>query len=141
MANWFWLAVVASLLYGLHQVFTRLAASRIGDGVGGFIVEASAAVSILGYLAYLKATRHWTQPITSAGITWSLLAGVCVGAGTIAFFLLFQRGGPLSAVPMVLAGGAVTMAAVGFIAFREPVTRERVIGVVLSIAGLYLLRR
>jgi hypothetical protein len=54
MANWFWLAVVAALLYGMHQVFTRLAADRIGDGVGGFIVEASAAVSILGYLAYLK---------------------------------------------------------------------------------------
>jgi transporter family protein len=66
---------------------------------------------------------------------------VCVGAGTIAFFLLFQRGGPLSAVPMVLAGGAAIMAAVGFIAFREPVTRERVIGIVLSIAGLYLLRK
>jgi uncharacterized membrane protein len=141
MANWFWLAVVAACLYGLHQVFTRMAANRIGDGVGGFIVEASAAVSILGYLAYLKATQQWTQPVTSAGITWSLLAGVCVGAGTIAFFLLFQRGGPLSAVPMVLAGGAAIMAAVGFIAFREPVTRERVIGIGLSIAGLYLLRK
>jgi len=141
MEQWFWLAVIAALLYGLHQVFTRLAANRIGDGVGGFIVEASAAVSILGYLAYLKATQHWTQPITSAGITWSVLAGVCVGAGTIAFFLLFQRGGPLSAVPMILAGGAAIMATVGFIAFREPVTRERVIGIVLSIAGLYLLRK
>lgn len=141
MANWFWLAVFASVLYGLHQVFTRLAADRIGDGVGGFIVEASAAVSILGYLAYLKVAQHWTQPITSAGIMWSLLAGVCVGAGTIAFFLLFQRGGPLSAVPMILAGGAAIMAVTGFIAFREPVTRERVIGIVLSIAGLYLLRK
>jgi transporter family protein len=141
MANWFGLAVLAALLYGLHQVFTRLAAGRIGDGVGGFIVEASAAVSILGYLAYLKATRHWAQPITGAGISWSLLAGVCVGAGTIAFFLLFQRGGPLTAVPMVLAGGAAIMAVFGFIAFREPVTRDRVIGIVLSIAGLYLLRK
>jgi transporter family protein len=141
MANWFWLAALAALLYGLHQVFTRLAADRIGDGVGGFIVEASAAVSILGYLAYLKATQQWAQPITSAGITWSLLAGVCVGAGTIAFFLLFQRGAPLSAVPMILAGGAAVMALVGFIAFREPITRERLIGIVLSIAGLYLLRK
>ena len=141
MADWFWLAVFAALLYGLHQVFTRLAADRIGEGVGGFIVEATAAVSILGYLVYLKATQHWEQPITSAGIIWSALAGVCVGAGTIAFFLLFQRGGPLSAVPMVLAGGAAIMALAGFVAFREPVTRERVVGIALSVAGLYLLRR
>jgi multidrug transporter EmrE-like cation transporter len=42
---------------------------------------------------------------------------------------------------MVLAGGAAIMAAVGFIAFREPVSRERVLGIMLSIAGLYLLRK
>ena len=33
--------------------FTRLAADRIGEGPGGFIVEASAALSILIYLAIL----------------------------------------------------------------------------------------
>jgi hypothetical protein len=33
--------------------FTRLAADRIGEGLGGFIVEASAALSILIYLAIL----------------------------------------------------------------------------------------
>ena len=47
MAVWFWYAVVAALLYGAHQIFTRLAAERIGEGLGGFVVEASAALSIL----------------------------------------------------------------------------------------------
>ena len=141
MEQWFWLAVIAALLYGLHQVFTRLAANRIGDGVGGFIVEASAAVSILGYLAYLKARQHWTQPITSAGITWSVLAGVCVGAGTIAFFLLFQKGGPLSSVPAILAGGAAIMAIAGILFFREPPSWQRLVGVAFAIVGLFLLRK
>ena len=53
MAAWFWYAVVAAVLYGAHQIFTRLAADRIGEGLGGFIVEASAALSILIYLAIL----------------------------------------------------------------------------------------
>ena len=141
MSNWFWLAVVAAALYGLHQVFTRLAADRIGDGIGGFIVEVSAAISILAYLAYLKLTNQWAQPVTNAGILWSVVTGICVGAGTIAFFLLFKRGGPLSAVPMILAGGAALMAAVGVVGFREPLTRGRLVGILLSIGGLYLLRR
>ena len=47
MAAWFWYAVVAAVLYGAHQIFTRLAADRIGEGLGGFVVEASAALSIL----------------------------------------------------------------------------------------------
>ena len=55
MSAWFWYAVVAAILYGAHQIFTRLAAQRIGDGLGGFIVEASAALSILIYLALLPA--------------------------------------------------------------------------------------
>ena len=57
MAAWFWYAVLAAVLYGAHQIFTRLAAQRIGDGLGGFIVETSAALSILIYLAIL-----WSFP-------------------------------------------------------------------------------
>jgi hypothetical protein len=37
MPRWFGYAVGAALLYGAHQVFTKLAASRISDGLGGFI--------------------------------------------------------------------------------------------------------
>jgi len=31
MNNWFWYAVGAAVLYGLHQVFTKLAADKISD--------------------------------------------------------------------------------------------------------------
>ena len=105
MSSWFWYAVVAAVLYGAHQIFTRLAAERIGDGLGGFVVEASAALSILLYLAVLWFVGRWNQKFSAAGFNYSLLTGICVGAGTIAFFLLFQKGGPLSAVPAILAGG------------------------------------
>jgi bacterial/archaeal transporter family protein len=43
MAPWFWYAVLAAVLYGAHQIFTGLAADHIGDGLGGFVVETSAA--------------------------------------------------------------------------------------------------
>jgi transporter family protein len=69
-----------------------------------------------------------------------VLTGLCVGAGTVAFFLLFQKGGPLSAVPMVLAGGAALMAIVGILFFREPVSVIRLSGIALSLIGLFLLR-
>src|SRR5439155_10346590 len=110
MAIWFWYAVAAAVLYGAHQIFTRLAAERIGDGLGGFVVEASAALSILLYLAVLWLSGRWNQKFSATGFNYSLLTVICVGAGTIAFFLLFQKGGPLSAVPAILAGGATIMA-------------------------------
>ena len=117
MAAWFWYAVLAAVLYGAHQIFTRLAAERIGEGLGGFIVEASAALSILIYLAILWFAGRSTQKFSGAGFTYSLVTGICVGAGTIAFFLLFQKGGPLSSVPAILAGGAALMAIAGILVF------------------------
>src|SRR3989440_7927989 len=141
MSPWFWYAVAAAVLYGAHQIFTRLASERIGDGLGGFVVEASAALSILLYLAILWFGGRWNQRFSAAGFNYSLLTGVCVGAGTIAFFLLFQRGGPLSAVPGILAGGAAIMAIAGILFFLEAPSWQRLLGITLAIAGLFLLRR
>src|SRR5437660_6283567 len=121
--------------------FTRLAAERISDGLGGFVVEASAALSILLYLAFLWLAGRWNQKFSMSGFNYSVLTGICVGAGTIAFFLLFQKGGPLSAVPAILAAGAAIMAIAGIVFFREPVSWQRLLGVSLAITGLFLLRR
>jgi len=140
MSEWFWYAIAAAVLYGLHQVFTKLASQHIGDGVGGFVVELTAALIIALYLVYLKFFGEWKQALSSRGVFYSALTGICVGAGTVTFFLLFQKGGPLSAVPMVLAGGAALMAVVGILFFREPATLIRVSGIVLSLLGLFLLR-
>ncbi len=140
MTTWFWYAVGAAVLYGAHQIFTKLAADRISDGLGGFVVEGSAALTILVYLAVLKFGGHWSQTSSTPGVFYSVLTGICVGVGTIFFFLLFQKGGPLSAVPMILAGGAAIMAVAGILFFKEPASATRLIGIVLALVGLFLLR-
>ena len=140
MPTWFWCAIVASVLYGLHQVFTKLAAPYIGDGLGGFVVEATAALTVAIYLGWLWISGRWDQKAEAAGFLYSVLTGLCVGAGTIAFFLLFQKGGPLSAVPMVLAGGAALMGIIGILFLNEPASSIRLLGITLSILGLFLLR-
>ncbi len=114
MAAWFWYAVVAAVLYGAHQIFTRLAAERIGEGLGGFVVEASAALSILLYLVFLWFSKGWNQKFSASGFNYSLLTGVCVGAGTIAFFLLFQRGGPLDISEVVAVRFICSLSAISF---------------------------
>ena len=141
MSAWFWYAVGAAVLYGLHQIFTKIAAAGISDGLGGFVVEGSAALTILAYLAFLKFGGHWNQNYSTAGIVYSVLTGICVGVGTLLFFLLFQKGGPLSAVPMILAGGAALMAIAGIFFFREPLSWQRALGIAMAIGGLILLRK
>jgi bacterial/archaeal transporter family protein len=141
VAAWFWYAVIAAVLYGAHQIFTRMAADHIGEGVGGFVVEATAALSILSYLAFLWLANRWDQKSSLNGIVYSVLTGICVGAGTIAFFLLFQKGGPLSSVPAILAGGAAIMAVAGILFFREPPSWQRIVGIAFAVIGLFLLSK
>ena len=141
MAAWFWYAVLAAVLYGAHQIFTKLAADRIGEGLGGFVVETTAALSILVYLGFLWLANRWNQQSSTQGIFYSVLTGICVGAGTIAFFLLFQKGGPLSAVPAILAVGAAIMAIAGILFFQEAQSWQRLLGITLAIVGLFLLRK
>ena len=105
------------------------------------MVEATAALTILCYLLALRLTGRWNQSFSAPGLWYSVLTGVCVGAGTVAFFLLFQRGGLLSVVPAILAGGAAMMAVAGIVFFHEPVSPPRLLGVVLALAGLFLLRK
>ena len=140
MTPWFLYAVGAAVLYGLHQVFTKMASDGISGGLGGLAVEGTAALTILVYLGYLWIAGKWNQTSSPPGVWYSVLTGICVGAGTILFFLLFQKGGPLSAVPMVLAGGAALMAVVGIFFFKEPASWPRLVGIVLSLIGLFLLR-
>ena len=141
VAAWFWYAVIAAVLYGAHQIFTRIAADHIGEGLGGFVVEVTAALSILSYLAFLWLANRWDQKSSLNGIVYSVLTGICVGAGTIAFFLLFQRGGPLSSVPAILAGGAAIMAVAGILFFREPPSWQRIVGIAFAVIGLFLLSK
>lgn len=141
MSTWFWYAIGAAVLYGLHQIFTKMASASISDGFGGFVVEGTAALTILVYLAWLRLSGHWNQKADPPGIGYSMLTGICVGVGTILFFLLFQKGGPLSAVPMVLAGGAALMATAGIVFFKEPPSSARLAGIVMAIVGLVLMKR
>lgn len=139
--DWFGYAIGAAVLYGLHQIFTKAASAGASDGMGGFVVETTAALTIGVYLAYLRLTGAWDQHANAAGVLYSVATGVCVGAGTLLFFLMFQKGGPLAAVPGVLAVGAAIMVAAGVVFFREPLSWERVLGAILSIVAMVLLRR
>ncbi|MBX7157187.1 MAG: EamA family transporter [Verrucomicrobiae bacterium] len=141
MSQWFWYAISAAILYGLHQVFTKMASNRIGDGFGSFLVEATATITILVYLLFLWGSGNWSQTSSGVGIFYSVLTGICVGAGTVFFFLLFQKGGPLSAVPTILAGGATLMAIIGILFFKEAISWPRLTGIVLSIISLILLKK
>lgn len=140
MEYWFIAALVAALAYGLHNIFTKTAAGNISDSLGGFLLEITASLCILAYIIFLLIT-HERFSFTSRGIIFSMLAGVCVGLGTVLYFYIFSHGGELSiAGPLVLVGGVLLMAVAGIVIFKEDVSFIKIVGIILGIISLYMLK-
>lgn len=140
-AGWFPLALVAAILYGLHNVFTRLASGKIDDYLGGLVLESTATLGIALYILYLYGREATTLEWTRSGIGYSMLAGICVGLGTVLFFVLFRIGAPLStAGPIVLAGGIALMSVAGCLLFKEPFNVYKALGLAFTLAGTVLLK-
>ncbi|MBU4502317.1 MAG: hypothetical protein KKA79_06990 [Nanoarchaeota archaeon] len=140
MDVWFVAAIVAAIAYGLHNVFTKLAAGNVSDSLGAFILEITAAVCILLYMFYLI-FDNVKFDFTMKGVIFSILAGLCVGLGTVLYFYIFRSGGELSiAGPLVLVGGILIMAVAGIVFFKEDITFMKVAGVVFGLISLWLLK-
>ncbi|MBL7101049.1 MAG: hypothetical protein ISS23_03790 [Nanoarchaeota archaeon] len=140
MEFWFLAALIAALAYGLHNIFTKIAAGHISDSLGAFLLEITATVCILFYMFFLI-TSNTKFTFTSRGIIFSVLAGVCVGLGTVLYFVIFSRGGELSiAGPLVLVGGVLLMALAGIIFFQEKVSFIKLSGITLGLISLWLLK-
>ena len=115
-------------------------ADHIGEGLGGFVVEATAALSILAYLAFL-----WLANPLGSGVESKRNYLFCAywylrRRRNNRIFSALPKGGPLSSVPAILAGGAAIMAVAGILFFREAPSWQRIVGITFAIIGLFLLR-
>ena len=80
MSPWFWYTVGAAVLYDAHQIFTRLASNHFGgDGIGNFVVEATATLTILLYLGrlYFTVRCHPNSPVLCANFRYDHENGHC----------------------------------------------------------------
>ncbi len=140
MPTWLLATLAAAILYGLHNVFTKMAAGRVSDNLGGLLLEATATGLILLFVLRERLTGGGFGPASARGIVFSILAGLCVGAGTVLYFYIFRMAGELSvAGPIVLTGGIGIMAVAGIVFFGEPLTAWKILGLVFSVAGIWFL--
>lgn len=136
-----WVFVLfTTLFFGFFNIFIRAAGPRIGGVLGPLVVEGFAAGILLVFFLWRR--YHGSlESATSLGVAFSMAAGFCAAAGSIGFFLVFSRGGMLSAAgSFVLIGSTLLTILGGFILFKEPINACRVVGILLGLISLYLLR-
>jgi drug/metabolite transporter (DMT)-like permease len=139
-SQWFFV-LLTTFFFGFFNIFIRAAGPKIGGVLGPLLLEGFAAVLLLVFFIWRKINGS-PETLTLPGVAYSLAAGFCAAAGSIGFFIVFSRGGMLTAVgSFVLVGSALLTILGGFILFKEPMNLYRIVGIALGLMSLYLLSK
>jgi|SRR5579859_5457723 len=136
---WLIYALLTISAYAGLDFFIKRMAGKINDFLGIIILS---IVSILPALIILLFFNFPVKKflVTSNGLLFAVLAGVCLGIGTLSFLKLFDSGINLSlASPLVRIGILIATTSLGLFVLREVVSTKEWVGLALAFLGLLFL--
>jgi multidrug transporter EmrE-like cation transporter len=100
----------------------------------------AAIVGALGQFLYKSGAEQTSDEWFSYLLNWRLLVGVlCYIAVMILFIAAFKRGGSLSVLYPLYASTFIWAALIGLWAYGVPIRPINIAGMVLLVAGMYLM--
>jgi multidrug transporter EmrE-like cation transporter len=103
-----------------------------------FLIAALAGA--LGQFLYKSGAEQTTSAWLSYVLSWRLLLGVvCYVAVMVLFVAAFKRGGALSVLYPLYASTFIWAALIGLWAYSVPIKVINVLGMILLVAGMYLM--
>ena len=137
LAPWAVAALFASVCFAAHYLLLRASSGKVGDALGGFVLETAAAVGLLILVFVGPRTETLT---TTSGIVYACLSGLAITGGVTLLFMSLRLGGPIAGTGTIALGGGVAMAALlAPFFFDEALTPRRLIGVGLGLAATFVL--
>ncbi len=132
------LAVLSNVLYHLGQRAVPRAAHPVAAVLAMYGVAALGTVALLPFVPPTV-----TRASVSAALHWSVVAvGLAIVGVELAFLFAYRLGWEISTLSLsanVLL--AAILVPIGVFAFREPWSVTRLVGLILSVVGLWLLSR
>ncbi|MEP6787506.1 MAG: hypothetical protein ABJB40_03685 [Acidobacteriota bacterium] len=131
------LIVIGLVIYQVSQKSTDQNANPFVVVILAYLIGIAACVG--GYFLIPRQDADLVPMMRSVG--WSAL-GIGLGAAAIeiGFMLAYRAGWNLSLLPVsVNVCGAILLMLIGIIAFRESLSIEKIVGVLLCIGGLVLI--
>lgn len=135
---WLIYALLTIVFYVGLDFFLKRAAGKIDDFWGSVLINAISVFPALVVVTWMRFTGKDIL-VTKEGITFSLLAGLSIGIGTITFIKMFATGTNLSiGSPLVRVGIILGTIIVGMVVLRESLTVRQIIGMIVSLVGVGL---
>ena len=131
---------LASVFFGLALIFVKLSSQRAHPVLANLFLLLTALALQLIVIAFLK-WKGTAFTVTSAGVYYAMLAGLCVGSYSICLFLTFAKVDIAKATPIIYIGAICLAILFGVLFLRESFSWLKVAGLALSGVGIFLLYR
>ena len=127
------LAILTMVLWGIYFTFIRIPIEAAGWYWPGLI---SGVIGVLFYLIVVKIRKKKVvHPFKNPGLRDLVVGSVLVTWGGFSFYLALERG--LSSVVAPIAGSyPVLFVLASYLVFRERITRQQVVGILLTLIGI-----
>ena len=139
--HWLIFGVLAASCFGFYNLFIKLSSDKFSPAVSLMFLTGAAFLIALIATISLKVSG---KPIllTKSHIALPILAGVSTALAEILYFTMYTKGAPLGVGTVFVVGGTMIVATLlGVLILKEPLNLVKILGMVLLIAGLFLLTK
>lgn len=145
--TWFYFTLITVFSWGIYGILLHKGQVLMGDPVNGrykaflFVGIAYFLTAVLAPLFLLMSRGAAFSGYTTAGWSWSLVAGIMGAIGAFGTLLAFgAKGSPAAVMSIVFAGAPVVNALVSLWLFRRELDFSQInpafyIGIILAVVG------
>jgi uncharacterized membrane protein len=136
--RWIPFAVVCAVFLASADFFVKLASSRISSSLGAMVYGLTTLAAGLAWVLYERATGQ-PQFSTPQGWVYAFLVGLAFSGVTFLLYVTFSQVQVSIGSPAIRLTAIVLASLLGIVALREPFTWRYALGVVLAVAGVWLI--
>lgn len=137
--NWVVYAVGAAVALAVADVLVKLAAGKLPSSLGLLLYGCVPFATGLIWFLWDK-SRNVSMAVQPQAMVFAVGVGIAFTLVTIAMYAVFRAGAPISmASPLVRLAGLLVASVVGVLFWKEGISLRYVIGMALSVAGIFLI--
>jgi transporter family protein len=124
------------VLIGIHYFLVKLISPHISSPVVGILSSLLVIPVIFAFIHLTETTIVPTQPVY---LGYAILIVMLLAAGVLTLYMAIQRG-PVVVVMPIYGLNTMITASLSIIFLNEPISVEKILGLVLAIIAIVLLR-
>lgn len=134
--NWIWYAIGAITAGAFSDLFRKLGSNLKDPFFSNLVFQtASFTMAIVLFMLFSKQTEN-----NSRGILYAVIGGLLISLFTTFTFKALSSGpGVSTVIPIIRVGAVLLVSILGVLLFRDKLTWNLALGVILACAGVYLI--